>query len=268
MSGFSGSVNLSVSGLPTGATYSFNPSSITGSGTSTLTVTTIASTPTGNSTVTITGTSGSLTHSATATLTVQTSAFSGDVISVDFVGTDVPMANTETAGVVAKTNWNDAEGAYNAGFSDLVDATGTSTGTSIAWSSDDVWETSITDSAGNNRMMKGYLDNGYADTTTITVTSLPSDPNGYTVYVYANGGTTGTNAGLYQISGTGITTTTVGLTYNANFNGTFTQANSSVGNYVVFTIPSVSGFTISAIPSTASTGYERAPVNGIQIVGR
>jgi len=39
-----------------------------------------------------------------------------------------------------------------------------------------------------------------------------------------------------------------------------------VGNYVVLAIPNVSGFTLSAIPSTASNGYKRAPVNGIQIV--
>jgi len=34
----------------------------------------------------------------------------------------------------------------------------------------------------------------------------------------------------------------------------------------VLTIPNVPGFTLSAIPSTASNGYKRAPVNGIQIV--
>ena len=71
LNGFTGTVNLSVSGLPTGATASFNPTSVTGSGNSTLTVTTATTTPAGTCTLTITGTSGTLSHSTTATLVVQ-----------------------------------------------------------------------------------------------------------------------------------------------------------------------------------------------------
>jgi len=70
LNGFTGSVSLSVTGNPAGTTVAFNPPSVTGSGSSTLTVTTSASTPFGTSTLTITGTSGALTHSATVTLTV------------------------------------------------------------------------------------------------------------------------------------------------------------------------------------------------------
>lgn len=68
--GFSGTVNLSISGLPSGATANFNPPSVTGGGTSTLTVNTSASTPLGTSTLTITGTSGSVQDSTTVSLTV------------------------------------------------------------------------------------------------------------------------------------------------------------------------------------------------------
>ncbi|HLY92654.1 MAG TPA: malectin domain-containing carbohydrate-binding protein, partial [Candidatus Angelobacter sp.] len=70
LSGFSGSVLLGVSGLPSGATASFNPASISGAGTSTLSVSTSSSTPAGTYTLTITGTSGSLTHSASVALVV------------------------------------------------------------------------------------------------------------------------------------------------------------------------------------------------------
>jgi hypothetical protein len=118
-------------------------------------------------------------------------------------------------------------------------------------------------------MMKGYLDNGFEDTTTVTVTGLPSDPNGFKVYVYADGSiSSGSDTGIYQVSGPGITTSSVTLTDKSNFSGTFTQATASspVGNYLVLTIPNVSGFTLSAIPSTSTSGYERAAVNGIQIV--
>ena len=68
--GFSGVVNLSASGLPAGASASFNPTSVTGSGSSTMSVTTSTTTPAGTYTVTITGTSGSLVHSTTVTLVV------------------------------------------------------------------------------------------------------------------------------------------------------------------------------------------------------
>src|SRR5579859_5679925 len=69
--GFNGSVNLSVSGVPSGATGSFTPTSISGgSGSSTLSVRTTLSTPAGTYTLTATGTSGTLSHNATVTLVV------------------------------------------------------------------------------------------------------------------------------------------------------------------------------------------------------
>src|SRR5262249_5947768 len=67
---FTGTVNLSVTGLPSGATGSFNPTSISGSGSSTLSISTSSTASTGSFTLTITGTSGSMTHSTTITLIV------------------------------------------------------------------------------------------------------------------------------------------------------------------------------------------------------
>jgi len=106
-------------------------------------------------------------------------------------------------------------------------------------------------------------------TTTVTVSGLPTNSAGYDVYVYADGDNPATKTGGYQISGTGITTTSVNLTDVAttDFNGTFTQANNSNGNYVKFTV-TATGFTITATPGAAADGFPRAPVNGIQIVPR
>jgi len=271
LNGFTGTVNLAVSsGLPTGASAGFAPASIVTSGSSTLTITTTAGTPTGSVTLTIMGTGPTTTHSTTVTLNVTNAGLATNVISIDFVGLGTPMGATETAGVVPKTNWNDAGGNTSTAIP-LVDETGTLTGVTVAWTSDDSWSQPITDAPGNVRMMKGYLDNGQQNTTTVTVSGLPSDPNGFNIYVYAQGASSNSsNTGIYQISGTGITTTSATLTYNSNFNGTFTQATASnpVGDYVILTIPNVSSFTLSAIPSTASTPYKRAPVNGIQIVPR
>ena len=71
--GFSGAVNLSVSGLPSGSTGSFsvNPVNLPASTSSTLTITTSATSQTGNSTLTVTGTSGGLTHTTTFVLQVK-----------------------------------------------------------------------------------------------------------------------------------------------------------------------------------------------------
>jgi len=66
--GFTGSVSLAASGLPSGVTASFNPTATTT--TSTLTLTASNSATTGAATVTITGTSGSLTATTTVSLTV------------------------------------------------------------------------------------------------------------------------------------------------------------------------------------------------------
>jgi hypothetical protein len=70
LGGFTGAVSFSVSGLPSGASASFNPTSVTGSGSSTLSVSTSTTTPAGTYTLTITGTSGTLSHSATVSLVV------------------------------------------------------------------------------------------------------------------------------------------------------------------------------------------------------
>jgi hypothetical protein len=75
--GFTGTVTFSVSGLPAGASGSFNPASVAGSGTSNLTITTSATTPAGSYPITLTGTSGTLTHTAAVTLVV-TAAGGGD----------------------------------------------------------------------------------------------------------------------------------------------------------------------------------------------
>ncbi len=68
LNGFSGSVSLSASGLPSGMTASFNPNPATTTSTMTLAASNAATV--GTVTATITGTSGTLTRTTTITLTV------------------------------------------------------------------------------------------------------------------------------------------------------------------------------------------------------
>lgn len=64
------SVALSLGGLPTGVNYSFSPATVTGSGTSTLTITAGNTAPSGTYALTITGSSGPATYTNPLTLLV------------------------------------------------------------------------------------------------------------------------------------------------------------------------------------------------------
>jgi hypothetical protein len=69
--GFSGTVNLSVSGLPKFTTSKFSPSSIANGGTSTLSIGSNRNVSSGSYTLTITATVSGRSHSATVTLVIQ-----------------------------------------------------------------------------------------------------------------------------------------------------------------------------------------------------
>jgi uncharacterized protein YjdB len=70
--GFNNSISLSATGMPTGTTVSFNPTTITapGSGNSTMTVAVASSTPVGTYPITVTGIGGGIQQNTTVTLTV------------------------------------------------------------------------------------------------------------------------------------------------------------------------------------------------------
>ena len=90
--GFSGTVSLSVNGLPAGASASFNPASISTSGSSTLSVSTSSSTAPGSYPLTIRATSGAITHTANVTL----------VVSADFSVAVTPSSATVSRGSSAR----------------------------------------------------------------------------------------------------------------------------------------------------------------------
>jgi hypothetical protein len=91
-SGSAQSVSLSASGLPSGATASFAPATITAGSSSTLTIGTSSSTPAGTYTVTITATGTTATHTTTFTLTVRSATASDFSVSLN------PTSRSVTAG--------------------------------------------------------------------------------------------------------------------------------------------------------------------------
>ena len=92
LNGFSGTVSLSVSGVPSGATATFNPALVSSGGSSTLTVTPAANTPAGTYPLTITGLSGFVSRSANVTLTVTSPTALGAAAS--FLKLDITTQGT------------------------------------------------------------------------------------------------------------------------------------------------------------------------------
>ena len=136
--GFTGTVTFSASGLPVGATASFNPTSVTTSGSSTMSVATVSTTPTGTFTLTITGTSGTLSHTTTVTLVVNPPAPAADFsLSASPASQSVPAGGRTTYTInIART------GGFAGGVT--LSATGVPAGTTATFSPNPATGTSST----------------------------------------------------------------------------------------------------------------------------
>ena len=128
LNGFSSSVALSANGLPSGASASFNPASISGNGSSTLTIVSSAATPAGEFDVTITGTGGGQTHSTTVPLKTSTLPPGWEHLDVGAPALAGDAGYTNATGVFVVTGagndiWNAADQchfAYRAETGDLT----------------------------------------------------------------------------------------------------------------------------------------------------
>jgi hypothetical protein len=113
---FNSAVSLSVSGLPTGVTASFNPASIAapGSGSSTLTFTVGASTAAATYAVVVNGSGGGKTHSTTINLSVSAAAGSSTQQLLGNPGFEsgasTPAPWTVSAGVIDNSSFQAAHG--------------------------------------------------------------------------------------------------------------------------------------------------------------
>jgi hypothetical protein len=125
---FNSAVSLSATGLPSGATASFNPTSIAapGSGASTLTIAVGASTAAGAYSVGVNGAGGGKTHSATINLTVSAAA------TADFVIASAPSSLAVTAGGTGSTTITTTiSGSFNSAVS--LSASGLPTGATASF---------------------------------------------------------------------------------------------------------------------------------------
>jgi hypothetical protein len=110
--GFTGGVTLSAAGLPAGTTAAFSPNPATT--TSTLTLTTISSTPAGTSLFTVTGVNGSLSHTTQSTLVVTAASTYASTVMAD--GPNAYWRLGETSGtVMVDSTTNANNGSYVGG---------------------------------------------------------------------------------------------------------------------------------------------------------
>ncbi len=226
LNSFTGSVALTMSGLPSGATASFNPSSISGgTGSSTLSITTNSTVATGNYTLTITGTSGSTSHTATVMLSIKAQA--------NFNLSATPASRSVTVG--SSTSYTVSVGALN-GFSGTValSVSGAPAGATATLS-----PTSVSTSGSS----------------TLSVTTSSSTPTGpYTLTITGTSGSTShtTTVGLsVNNPPVCVTTTTNGPWQNTAFpnqTGTFTATYDAT--------PSASRInTVIGLSNGAQTAY-------------
>ena len=92
--GFTGSVTLSVSGLPAGVTAAFNPPSVAPGGASVLTLTAAASTAATTASLTVTGASGSLSAKAAISLTVNANVAAGFTLKAASPSLNLPLGSS------------------------------------------------------------------------------------------------------------------------------------------------------------------------------
>lgn len=187
-------------------------------------------------------------------------------IGIDFggnvsgVGAQTQMAPSEVAGVLPQSHWNSYTALSQTTPQPLVDDAGTATGATLTWSgSPNLYiQPGTPDTAGNLRMMRGYLDTTASSTTTITVTDVPYAI--YDVIVYSDNQAP-SHVGKYTIGTTSQYVTQQGSAFNGTFVEDTDGLGSGQGNYTVF--HNITGNTFSLL---AHAQAYRAPVNGIQIV--
>jgi kumamolisin len=171
--GFSSAIALSASGMPTGVTATFSPTSIAapGSGTSSLTLAVASTTTAGTYPITVTGTGGGITHTATVSLTVTAATAGAFTISVSPTSGSLDQGQSGYAVVSIGVS-----GGFDSKVS--LSATGIPTGVTGSFS-----PTSIT-GAGSSHFTLTVARNAPTGTYPITITGTSGSTSHSTTLIF------------------------------------------------------------------------------------
>jgi hypothetical protein len=255
--GFTGTVSLKASGLPSGVTAAFSPASTTG--TSTLTFTAASSAALNTSTVTVTGTSGSLSITSTISLTVALPP--SYTLSASPASLTVAPWNTGVSTISANP-LNGFNGSISVSFS------GVPAGVSASFSpANQAWAITLNLAVGASAAPGTYpvtitgTSGSLSQTTTVTLTipgastfTLSAAPSSVTVAAGATGASTITAAPQDGFSGTvtlaasglptGVTASFSALSSAHTSTLTFTAAASTTLGAATVTVTGASGTTV------------------------
>jgi uncharacterized membrane protein len=254
--GFSGSVTMAASGLPTGVTAAFSPNPATSS--STLTLTASATAPTGTATVTITGTSGSLTHTATVSLTVKASPnFS---LAASPASVTIVQAGSSGTSTITITAQNSFSGSVTMAASGLP--TGVTAGFSpnpATTSSTLTLTASATATTGTATVTITGTSGSLTHTTTVSLTvnpspnfSLAASPTSVTI---DQGGAAGTSTvTITRLNGftSSVTMTATGLPTGVT--GTFSPNPGTTTSKLTLTASASATLGTSSVTITGTSG--------------
>jgi uncharacterized membrane protein len=182
--GFNSAVSLSVSGLPSGVTAAFNPTSIgaPGNGSSTLTFSAGSTATTGTANVTVTASGGGITHTTTVALTVNAAATPNFAVSASPTSLSVAQGGSGSSTISASVS-----GGFNSAIS--LSASGLPSGVTAAFnptslaapgngSSTLTFSASSTATTGTTNVTVTASGGGFTQTVTIaltiTATATPS----------------------------------------------------------------------------------------------
>jgi endoglucanase len=256
--GFTGSVTLAVSGLPSGVTASFGTNPTTG--TSVLTLTASSSAPQGSATVTITGTSGALpVASTTIALTITAGTPAGFKLSASPTTLSVTQGNTATDTITVTDT---------GGFTGSVtlSATGLPSGVTVAFATNPTtgasgltFTASATATVGTSAVTITGTSGSTTATTTISLTVV-SSTGGFTLAPAASTlsiaeGATGTDtitvADISPFAGS-VTLAASGLP--AGVTAAFGTNPATSTSVVTFTVSATAAAGTSTITITGTSG--------------
>ena len=243
LNGFSGSVTLAASGLPSGVTAAFGTNPTTG--TSVLTLTASGTATTGTSTVTITGTSGSLTASTTLALTVNSSATPAFSVSASPTSVTVTQGASGTSTITVTST-----GGFNSATT--LSASGLPSGVTAAFSTNPV--TPPANGSASSTLTLTASSTATVGTATVTITGTSGSTSHSTTIaltVNASSGTPNFTLSLspssFTVDDSGSKSTTLTVT---SVNGFHSAVTLSVNEFP------------SGVSATASANPVTPPANG------